>query len=64
MMYDLAWKMSKDNNDILWYEENSLVRHSYMLICRWAIVGLTDQYAHHKIDQYVLYYCNIVLLLV
>ncbi|XP_065891076.1 cell division control protein 45 homolog isoform X2 [Dysidea avara] len=35
VVYDLAWKMSKDNNDILW----------------WAILGLTDQYVHHKIDQ-------------
>lgn len=33
----------------------------YVFVChlpminmhRWAIVGLTDQYAHHKIDQYV-----------
>jgi hypothetical protein len=27
-MYELSWKMSRDNNDLLW----------------WAIVGHTEQY--------------------
>lgn len=38
-MFNLAWKMSKDNNQSLW----------------WAIIGMTDQLLHHKIsrDQYV-----------
>ena len=57
MMYDLAWKMSKDNNDILWYGVMFLYTcHLCMsLVYRWAIVGLTDQYTHHKIDQYVMH---------
>lgn len=55
MVYDLAWKMSKDNNDILWYGKCILCIYLCYLpminMHRWAIVGLTDQYAHHKIDQ-------------
>ncbi|XP_058137804.1 cell division control protein 45 homolog [Dasypus novemcinctus] len=35
VMFDLAWKMSKDLNDMLW----------------WAIVGLTDQWIQDKITQ-------------
>ncbi|XP_048371066.1 cell division control protein 45 homolog [Sphaerodactylus townsendi] len=35
MMFDLAWIMSKDLNDMLW----------------WAIIGLTDQWIHDKITQ-------------
>ncbi|XP_015272383.1 PREDICTED: cell division control protein 45 homolog [Gekko japonicus] len=35
MMFDLAWIMSKDLNDMLW----------------WAIVGLTDQWVHDKITH-------------
>lgn len=35
VMFDLAWMMSKDLNDMLW----------------WAIVGLTDQWLHNKITQ-------------
>uniref|UniRef100_A0A8D2LTI0 Cell division cycle 45 n=1 Tax=Varanus komodoensis TaxID=61221 RepID=A0A8D2LTI0_VARKO len=35
MMFDLAWIMSKDLNDMLW----------------WAIVGLTDQWVQDKITQ-------------
>lgn len=35
VMFDLAWIMSKDSNDMLW----------------WAIVGLTDQWAQDKITQ-------------
>ncbi|XP_072164043.1 cell division control protein 45 homolog [Diadema setosum] len=35
VMYNLAWKRSKDTNDLLW----------------WAIVGLTDQLLHKKIDR-------------
>uniref|UniRef100_A0A7M4DWB3 Cell division cycle 45 n=1 Tax=Crocodylus porosus TaxID=8502 RepID=A0A7M4DWB3_CROPO len=35
VMFDLAWKMSKDLNDMLW----------------WAIVGLTDQWVQDKITQ-------------
>lgn len=39
LMYELAWKMSKDNNDILW----------------WGIVGVADQFHNKKIgrDKYV-----------
>lgn len=39
-MFELAWKVSKDNNDLLW----------------WAIVGLTEQVLLEKIEhsQYVL----------
>ncbi|EDV23242.1 uncharacterized protein TRIADDRAFT_58320 [Trichoplax adhaerens] len=33
--FDLAWKLSKDNNDNLW----------------WTIIGLTEQYLHQKIDR-------------
>jgi len=33
VMYEFAWKMSKDNNDLLW----------------WATIGLTEQYMHEKI---------------
>ena len=36
-MYELAWKMSKDSNDLLW----------------WAAIGLTHQYLYEKIDRYV-----------
>jgi len=32
LMYDLAWKMSKDSNDLLWL----------------GIIGVTDQYVHYK----------------
>ncbi|XP_066465853.1 cell division control protein 45 homolog [Tiliqua scincoides] len=35
MMFDLAWIMSKDLNDMLW----------------WAIIGLTDQWVQDKITQ-------------
>ncbi|XP_030074449.1 cell division control protein 45 homolog isoform X2 [Microcaecilia unicolor] len=35
VMFDLAWIMSKDSNDMLW----------------WAIIGLTDQWVHDKITQ-------------
>ncbi|XP_012859705.1 cell division control protein 45 homolog [Echinops telfairi] len=35
VMFDLAWLMSKDLNDMLW----------------WAIVGLTDQWVQDKITQ-------------
>ncbi|MEJ1283376.1 cell division cycle 45 [Cricetulus griseus] len=35
VMFDLAWMMSKDLNDMLW----------------WAIVGLTDQWVHDKITH-------------
>ncbi|NWT38723.1 CDC45 protein, partial [Chroicocephalus maculipennis] len=35
VMFDLAWVMSKDLNDMLW----------------WAIVGLTDQWVQDKITQ-------------
>ncbi|KAM8960724.1 cell division control protein 45 homolog [Pelodytes ibericus] len=35
MMFELAWIMSKDSNDMLW----------------WAIVGLTDQWAQDRITQ-------------
>ena len=37
IMYELAWKMSKDSNDLLW----------------WAAIGLTHQYLYEKIDRYV-----------
>ncbi|KAL5263917.1 hypothetical protein ACHWQZ_G005111 [Mnemiopsis leidyi] len=39
MIFELAWKMSKDNSQYLW----------------WAIIGVTDQYLNCKIgrDQYV-----------
>ncbi|KAL5477053.1 hypothetical protein EMCRGX_G023795 [Ephydatia muelleri] len=33
--FDLAWKLSKDNNELLW----------------WAIVGLTEQLLYEKIDR-------------
>ena len=36
VMYELAWKMSKDSNDLLW----------------WAAIGLTHQYLYEKIDRY------------
>lgn len=35
VMFDLAWMMSKDLSDMLW----------------WAIVGLTDQWVQDKITQ-------------
>ncbi|ELW64719.1 Cell division control protein 45 like protein [Tupaia chinensis] len=35
VMFDLAWTMSKDLNDMLW----------------WAIIGLTDQWVQDKITQ-------------
>ncbi|KAI5133341.1 cell division control protein 45 homolog isoform X1 [Manis pentadactyla] len=35
VMFDLAWMMSKDLNDMLW----------------WAVVGLTDQWVQDKITQ-------------
>ncbi|XP_022797063.1 cell division control protein 45 homolog [Stylophora pistillata] len=35
VMYELAWKMSKDSNDLLW----------------WAAIGLTHQYLYEKIDR-------------
>lgn len=40
LMFDLAWKMSRDTNELLW----------------WAIVGLTEQYITGKIehDKYIL----------
>ncbi len=34
-MYELAWKMSKDTNDLLWL----------------GILGLTDQWLHNRIDR-------------
>uniref|UniRef100_T1IT13 Cell division control protein 45 homolog n=1 Tax=Strigamia maritima TaxID=126957 RepID=T1IT13_STRMM len=40
IMFDIAWKLSLDNNELLW----------------WAIIGLTEQYINNKIDshEYVL----------
>ncbi|KAM7452073.1 DNA replication initiation factorcdc45 [Porites harrisoni] len=35
IMYELAWKMSKDSNDLLW----------------WAAIGLTHQYLYERIDS-------------
>ncbi|XP_056388187.1 cell division control protein 45 homolog [Hyla sarda] len=35
MMFELAWIMSKDSNDMLW----------------WAIIGLTDQWVQDRITQ-------------
>lgn len=32
LMFELAWKISKDSNDLLW----------------WGIIGVTDQYIHYK----------------
>nr|CAB3229254.1 cdc45 protein [Phallusia mammillata] len=39
IVYDLAWRMSKDNNELLW----------------WAIAGVTDQFQNKRIgrDRYV-----------
>lgn len=37
IMYELAWKMSKDSNDLLW----------------WAAIGLTHQYLYERIDRYL-----------
>ena len=37
VMYELAWKMSRDDNDLLW----------------WAIIGLTEQLLYEKIDRYL-----------
>ena len=36
-MYELAWKMSRDNNDLLW----------------WAIIGHTEQLLYEKIDRWL-----------
>lgn len=35
LMFELAWKMSKDSNDVLWL----------------AIIGVTDQYVHYKVAR-------------
>lgn len=35
MLFDLAWKAAKDNNDLLW----------------WSLIGLTEQYVNAKIDR-------------
>lgn len=35
LIFDLAWKMSRDNNQLLW----------------WAILGLAEQYVMNKIEQ-------------
>ncbi|XP_013782341.1 cell division control protein 45 homolog, partial [Limulus polyphemus] len=35
LMYELAWKLSRDTNELLW----------------WGIVGLTDQLQNNKIEQ-------------
>jgi cell division control protein 45 len=35
VMFDLAWKSAKDNNDLLW----------------WSIIGVTDQLINCKIDK-------------
>ncbi|XP_031550751.1 cell division control protein 45 homolog [Actinia tenebrosa] len=35
IMYELAWKMSKDSNDLLW----------------WSAIGLTDQFVNERIDS-------------
>ena len=37
VMYELAWKMSRDDNDLLW----------------WAIIGLSEQLLYEKIDRYL-----------
>ena len=34
-MYDLAWKMSRDSHDLLW----------------WAIVGMTEQHLMLKVED-------------
>ena len=40
LMYELAWKMSRDNNDLLW----------------WAIIGHTEQLLMLKseVDKYII----------
>ncbi len=35
--YEVAWKLTRDSNDLLW----------------WAIIGLTEQLLHEKIDRWV-----------
>lgn len=35
VLFDLAWKSAKDNNDLLW----------------WSIIGVTEQLANAKIDK-------------
>ena len=35
VMFDLAWKSAKDNNDLLW----------------WSIIGVTEQLVNAKIDK-------------
>ena len=35
LLYDLAWRLSRDNNDLLW----------------WAIIGHTELYLHKKCDD-------------
>lgn len=35
VLFDLAWKAAKDNNDLLW----------------WSLIGLTDQFVNAKIDR-------------
>ena len=34
-MFEMAWKMSKDTNDLLWL----------------AVIGVTDQFIHNKVDR-------------
>ncbi len=36
--YEVAWKLTRDSNDLLW----------------WAIIGLTEQLLHEKIDRWVM----------
>uniref|UniRef100_A0A2L2YGM4 Cell division control protein 45-like protein n=1 Tax=Parasteatoda tepidariorum TaxID=114398 RepID=A0A2L2YGM4_PARTP len=40
IMFDLAWKMSRDNNDLLW----------------WSIIGFTEQFVMNKVesDKYIM----------
>ena len=35
VLFDLAWKSAKDNNDLLW----------------WSIIGVTEQLINCKIDK-------------
>ncbi|KFO34831.1 Cell division control protein 45 like protein [Fukomys damarensis] len=53
VMFDLAWMLSKDLNDMLWPLHAWVAAAGFITFfaSRWAIVGLTDQWVQDRITQ-------------
>ncbi len=59
MMFELAWKLSRDSNDLLWYDFQSdfsvfwnPTKNDWLSVFnRWAIVGVAEQKFLGKVES-------------